>query len=270
MVLFYKTMKKNILGFTLMEIMIVVGLIALVAATIVLIFNPLQQINKAQDSRKKSELGVLKNVLDDFYNDKSCYPKPTEICYNAKSSYVTGESISCNICGKNSSSPSLKPYLASLPCDPQSPKKDYLYEVDDQTCPKWFRIYSKLNNESDPVISDLACDGGACGPKPSYGFNFGLTSSNTDLERATIFYCFAQEKTCNNCGAYSSCQVSQGCQLYNKIYASYGTCCEANGVGTPYYCKNKDTGACFKCGYNSSECTATGLCNPSTIKRSSC
>lgn len=261
-------------GFTLMELMIIVSLIAIIATAVLILFNPLQQINKARDSKRKSELNALKKTFEDFYNDKSCYPQPSEVCYNAKSEYAPSEAITCNICGNNASSPSLSPYIEKLPCDPISPTKNYLYQVDDLTCPKWFRLYSELSSKSDLIINEIECDEESCGPKPFFGYDLGVASPNIDLERATTFVCYAQEHTCNNCGSYERCNdpnLARGCQLYKKFYSSYSSCCQDNNICVnTYYCTYIVTSECIQCGYNGSECNATGKCKAGTVKRGAC
>ena len=104
-------------SFTLMEIMIVVTLIVIVATALLVGLKPLTQIYKGQDSRRKSELAALQKVLEDFYNDKQCYPKPNEVCYND-----TG-GTTCNICGRHALSPQFSPIFPISLAIPDRPKK---------------------------------------------------------------------------------------------------------------------------------------------------
>ncbi len=206
-------MKKS---FTLMEIMIVVTLIVIVATALLVGLKPLTQIYKGQDSRRKSELAALQKVLEDFYNDKQCYPKPNEVCYND-----TG-GTTCNICGRHALSPQFSPYLSHLPCDPRSPQKNYTYQVDPTTtCPTHYRIYTTLSNQSDPIIAQK-CQYG-CGPAPDFSYNYGVSSPNTSLEAnlnlctdATTLHFLNDAHNCNTCGGaangeppnpYEHCQV---------------------------------------------------------------
>lgn len=261
----------NYKGFTLLEILIVVALLALIGAAIIIFLNPMQQIKKAWDSKKKSDLNVLKKSFEDYYNDKNCYPTLEEVCYNAKSEYAVNEAKTCNICGNNPLSPSFAPYITSLPCDPESPKSEFLYQVDDLTCPKWFKVYSELGYKIDPVISELGCSSESCGPQPDFGYDFGVSSSNTDLEKSTKNYCFANEETCNGCGTYSACLISTGCQEHRQFYPNYSSCCTDNNVCSGvYYCTYSVTSECIMCGYNGSECISTGKCLSGTIKKDSC
>lgn len=165
-------MKK---GFTLMELLIVVSLLVILATALLVSLNPWGQINKGHDSKRKSEMSSINKVLEDWYNDKNCYPRPSEICYNP----TVG--TTCNICGNQSTSPSFSPYLPSLPCDPRQPLKKYLYQVDNNSCPSWYRIYTTLSNQSDPVIASVGCSDG-CGPSPDFSYNYGVSSPNIGLE----------------------------------------------------------------------------------------
>jgi len=185
-------------AFTLLEILIIVSLIVLLAVAAFILLNPKKQIEKAWDSKRKHELTQLKKVLEDWYNDKNCYPKPEEICYDSLDPNNT-----CHICGTHPNSPSLSPYLSTLFCDPQSPKKNYLYQVDNSACPKWYRIYTDLSltdyTVNDPQTEAVGCQSQGCGPAPNYGYDYGVSSSNIDLERATSFY-YCATTGCNACG----------------------------------------------------------------------
>jgi len=166
-----KTKRKQ-KSFTLLEIMVVLAIIVLLAVAFFVLINPKKQIERSWDGKRKAELSSIAKALEDFYNDKSCYPKPDEICYKDKDQLI------CSICGSEANSPSFSPYSSRLPCDPQHTKNDYLYEVDDINCPTLFRIYTKLSDNNDSVVAENGC-GDGCGP--SFVYSYGVTSPNTDL-----------------------------------------------------------------------------------------
>jgi len=172
----------------------------------------------------------MRNVLEDFYNDKGRYPKASEICYNIASSPRTDKydktACTCNICGKNSNSPSFSPYLQTLICDPQSPNQEYLYDFDcSQDNPSWYRIYTNISITADSSdIRELGCQYG-CGPAPDFSFNYAVTSGQTDIERSTE-KCSAvrlyQKDDYNNCNICKSPNGGDICQYgILDIYASY-------------------------------------------------
>jgi len=234
-------------GFTLMEILIIVSILILIAIVVLITINPWAQINKAWDSKRKTELTQLNKALEDYYNDKGCYPKPEDICYDVPppptNVYGPGagcskllESQACHICGNESNSPSFSPYLSKFPCDPQHKQKQYLYEVaaapgftfcttpEDATnsCPQSYRIYSDLSNQSDLAIEELGCQAGGCGISPNYGYEFGVTSPNEKLKKTSSYYCYTTSRTCDNCGAtYEICEVKPSCV---EIYSSKENC----------------------------------------------
>lgn len=162
-------MKKS---FTLLELLIVVSLLMTVAIVVLVALNPWGQINKSYDGKRKTELIQLSKILEDYYNDNNCYPKPSEVCYPL----ING--TSCNICGNNSNSPDFNPYLSRLPCDPQHPTKKYLYQVDSISCPIWFRVFTILSNTTDPAIAEVGCTDGC---PTNLNYNYGVSSPNTGL-----------------------------------------------------------------------------------------
>jgi prepilin-type N-terminal cleavage/methylation domain-containing protein len=183
-----KTVKMS---FTLMELLIVIALLAIIAAAAIVFLNPLQQVKKSLDAKRKSELNQLKKVLEDWYNDKNCYPQPAQICYNPPTQ-LSDQTYVCDICGNETLSPSFSPYLPKLPCDPEHPNRSYLYQVNDLNCPSYYRIYTRFSNHTDPGVKESGCLY-FCGPISNpFGFDYGATSPNTKLEdniSRTIYYC---------------------------------------------------------------------------------
>lgn len=237
-----------------MEIIIVIAILGILGVVLLVLFNPWTQIGKAHDARRKDDLSKLRNALEDYYNDKGCYPKAIDICYDAPVNVCQEgagspehrflESTVCHICGNESSSPSLSPYLSILPCDPQHKQKQYLYEVaaisglactalGDATdpCPQWYRTYSDLSNLADNSINDVGCQAGGCGFSPDYGYEYGATSPNTKLRRTGVYYCLTNSSSCDNCGSYESCKLNSSCK---SIFAGVANCCKYRPK--PYNC----------------------------------
>lgn len=111
-------------GFTLIELMVVIGLIAFLAILIVSFLR--SQIFKANDARRKAEIKRIGIAVEEYEKDKNCYPTTVTCTTNT----------------------SLRPYLDTIPCDPIT-KEPYYYEHEGTSCPKWYRIYAKLDNEKD-------------------------------------------------------------------------------------------------------------------------
>lgn len=115
----------------------IVGLLAMLAA---MSLKPSVQMAKARDSKRKTDLKVITISLEDYLGDHPCYPE-----------------VSMMECTPGDG---LRPYLAKIPCDPQT-KKSYTYIRPDD-CSQ-FVIYAKLETEKEM----------------KYGaYNYALSSSN--------------------------------------------------------------------------------------------
>lgn len=73
-------------GFTLLELLIVIAILAILATVIVLILNPAETLKKARDTQRISDLSTLKTALGLYLTDKSSPDlsgdtgAPTQIC----------------------------------------------------------------------------------------------------------------------------------------------------------------------------------------------
>lgn len=230
-------MKK---AYSLLEILITISILILLLAALFLVFNPKTQIDKANDGKRKVELSSLKKVFEDWYNDKGCYPLPPQICYDAATQRPDG-TYTCHICGNESTSPSLSPYLSQLPCDPRQPVKKYLYQVDSITCPSLYRTYTVLTADPKEYC--------ATDSPMETEYNWGVASSNTQ----PLINCTGLEPTLALTptptptptpveGDYY-CQSFGNCAFYNKVT---WTC-------IPSFADSSCTG--------SSNCTTTGSCS---------
>lgn len=253
-------------GFTLLEILIFIALFAILAVAVFVLMDPFSQIKKANDAKRKKDLDTLKKAFEDYYNDKGCYPKPEEVCYpgtirnvcEGGSTYTRKvRSKICFICGKEEKPiqfDNFKPYLDNLPCDPEHPRKKYVYEVEvkncpfgdslsncqsvscdsSNQCPSWYRIYTNLSFFWDKSSQDIGCLGSPCGLAPTpasttqllnpYNFNYGVSSPNISLERAPDFSCCNNLNRCNSCGStYEECYAKHlsGKTCRNKDSISY-------------------------------------------------
>ncbi len=117
-------MKK---GLTLVELMIVISLIGFMA--IIAASYLRQQVHKGNDARRKADINKISLAVEEYEKDNDCYPQPSEM--------VCNPGIGLN------------PYLDKIPCDPAN-RISYYYEHDgDSSCPRWYRIYAKLDNAED-------------------------------------------------------------------------------------------------------------------------
>jgi type II secretory pathway pseudopilin PulG len=113
-------------GFTLTELLIVVSILIILILLVIGMF--LRQVLKANDGKRKTDLHKIRIAIEEYEKDHDCYPLPALVVCNPGNGLV--------------------PYLSKIPCDPVT-KVSYYYEYEDSSCPKWFRVYSRLQNEKD-------------------------------------------------------------------------------------------------------------------------
>ena len=136
-------MPRRISGFTFPEFLIILAIVSL----LLIIFSmrlTKEYIPRAQDAERKTDLERIKVALEDYFNDKSCYPE-IEILDN---------------CG----SEDMSPYLEKVPCDPET-KEPYYYEPDSVDQCGGYRLLAELKYLSDPQIIDMPC---------YYPYNYGV------------------------------------------------------------------------------------------------
>ncbi len=147
---------KLSLGFTLVELLIVVSLIALMLG--VVFINWRVQINRGQDVLRKKHLTDIKRAFEEYFNDKGCYPAASILS-------------TCN-------GTALQPYLAEIPCDPVS-RLPYKYvPVNDANLCSGYRVFTSLRDTSDSDIGKQGCNG-VTGCGFGVGFNYGISSGAT-------------------------------------------------------------------------------------------
>lgn len=61
-------------GFTLVELLIVIALIGVLATALVATLNPIEQINKARDSRYKNDAAEVLAAIERYYATQQFYP----------------------------------------------------------------------------------------------------------------------------------------------------------------------------------------------------
>lgn len=149
---------KTKTGFSLVEILVVVAILAILIALIASSF--IRQIAKGNDSRRKADLNRIKIALEEYEKDNNCYPN---------AGYM-------DKCGPDADV-ATRPYLSNMPCDPVT-KETYAYENDGAICSRWYRIYTVLQNSTDPQITANV------GPEGAY--NFYVSSENAPAATTEI------------------------------------------------------------------------------------
>jgi len=132
-----KNQAKN--GFTLVEMLVAIGILLILLAITLFAIDPFAQFKKVRDSQRKHDFIQIRNALDTYYNDHSCYP--ISIPFGEK--WLDGNSI----------------LMQKVPMDPgiqciSGLCYEYYYQADKNACPQWAILYTKL--EITPLLTE-AC-----------------------------------------------------------------------------------------------------------------
>lgn len=81
-----KKLSKNNKGFSLLELMLVIGIVVILAATTMVVFNPLEKQREQRDALRVSALTQIANSLELYYADNKQYPDTIAdlVTYNSK------------------------------------------------------------------------------------------------------------------------------------------------------------------------------------------
>ncbi|MEI6191118.1 MAG: prepilin-type N-terminal cleavage/methylation domain-containing protein [bacterium] len=111
-------------GFTLLEILLVVGIIAVLAGIVIVAINPSKQLAQVRNTQRKSDLKQIYNAITQYYIDNSSYPSTistttlNEVC-NTGSVASTTTALNGASCGTLANLSNLVPtYLTAIPSDP--------------------------------------------------------------------------------------------------------------------------------------------------------
>jgi len=156
-------------GFTLIELLVTLGILGILATVILITVNPVAQLQKANDARRKSDLEQLQRALELYYQDFGSYPKSSAgyLIINNGTNLTWGSSWS--------------PYMTVLPKDPGSNTYVYYSPAGNQA----YYIYASLDRgANDPQVCN---NGNACQSLSSNGIpntqcvgtcNYGVSSPN--------------------------------------------------------------------------------------------
>lgn len=118
-------------GFTIVELLIVIVVIAILAAITIVAYNGVQQ--RALDNIRKADLATIGKALELHYIDKGSYTQPESPCLDSSIGIDTCDGVVVNV-GDWASSSDLRDlitggYVAKLPVDPtNNTTYKYTYE----------------------------------------------------------------------------------------------------------------------------------------------
>lgn len=159
-----KFKNKNILGFTLVELLVVISIIGILTMIGMVSYSGVQK--KARDTQRKSDLDSLSKALIMYYNDHGSFPLSTDFFSSA---LLTG--------GSENKKDIV--YISQLPIDPKNvePYK-YVYKVSSDN--KSFNLFANLENKQDSQ-----CIGGYVVSGVGYTFCYGISSPNSVVKNWT-------------------------------------------------------------------------------------
>lgn len=178
-------------GFTLIELVIVIGILSILALFVLAALNPLEQFKKANDGQRKSDLAQIQRALEQYYQDHGSYPK-------SSSTYTITDFNGASVAWGGTSG--WTPYMDFVPKDPDA-NRTYIYYTTGGA-PQSYLLYASLQRgPNDPQtcqatstncmknpdnVSYCSCpnvpasvDCGANGLH--YPCNYGVSSPNTSL-----------------------------------------------------------------------------------------
>lgn len=155
-------MKKSVLGFTLVELLVTISIIAILSAIGLVIYSSV--IKQGRDSKRQSDLRSIQSALEQYYADQLFYP--TESVDGKGLDNQLGKTPPqsfTNAVGNPSLSIGTKVYMNVLPEDPvyKQGSGRYYYWADPSGCDNSttkctsYCLYAKLEN-SNPGIGNCS------------------------------------------------------------------------------------------------------------------
>lgn len=108
-------MKK---GFTIIELVIVIAIIAVLSGVLISVINPETFRNKSQDARRKADLTAIQGALEVYFADNNAYPV---------------EAVAVSSCTPADWTFLGSTYISVLPVDPDNAASQCYYYITDAT-----------------------------------------------------------------------------------------------------------------------------------------
>lgn len=165
---FFKNLLSQSFGFTLVELIVVISIVSVLTLTALAALDPFAQFQKANDAKRKADLGQIQKALEVYYQDNGKYP-----INNPSTTYKIYDQIQNKIIDWNSV---WQPYMNVLPEDPKAGYSYIYYSPDGQ----YYYLYASLERGSkDPQVCNSdgsQCDNAPTGACGSGICNYGVSS----------------------------------------------------------------------------------------------
>jgi len=150
----FKDFYSHNTGFTLIEILVTLTILAALATGMVLTLNPKEQIDKAENASRINNLKEIKNAIQLYYDDNKCYPSQNSSLTQALRDGGTWQEDGVI-------------YMQRVP--KENDAQSIVYLTDSNACPQWNVVFSKLANEPEAQTCPLVdYPGSSCVPS-DYG-----------------------------------------------------------------------------------------------------
>jgi len=134
--------QHHLSGFTLSELLIVIALIAILAVSAIVAINPMAQIHKAFDARRKADINHIQTAMESYYSDHGSYPPMPVKDAEDHFTYFCDSDI-------------LSPYLKKMPCDPNTKEPYTIWYIPKASSSAIsYAIFAKSNSFYDAQSSD--------------------------------------------------------------------------------------------------------------------
>lgn len=115
-----KNIKRPQQGFTLLEVLLVVAVIAILAGIVIIAINPGKNLGDTRNSQRSSDVTTILNAVYQYSIDNGSVPttipsSATEICSTTGASCTTPAAIDLGVLTTSGK------YLVAIPSDPQCP-----------------------------------------------------------------------------------------------------------------------------------------------------
>jgi len=149
-VVYSKYMKNNRRGFTLLELLISIALLAILV--LLMSGNFSTTLKRGRDTKRKADLNQLQKVLETYYEETHAYPVAADVADGTLSIFDK------KICSKDLTSPGNPTIVAlTIPCPfttlmiktPTDPSSIYTYKYVPAADGSSYYLYSYLENDQD-------------------------------------------------------------------------------------------------------------------------
>lgn len=163
-------------GFTLIELVIVIGILAILSIFVLAVVNPIEQFAKARDAQRKSNLGQIQKALEQYYQDNGKYPANNG-SYQIVN--VNGQAVTWG------GAAGWSPYMNLVPSDPISTRTYVYYSYSNQ---QTYILYASLErgtkdpqacNKGNACTSLTGVNGAPSANSCGLTCNYGISSPNT-------------------------------------------------------------------------------------------